>query len=201
MVATTASRERGDVEVLNNFDGCVLRQWVSTMLEDPASEEAYTDALMTDVVAWERAIDTGIMLFYPWLLDGKFAGAAYLHDLVRAGPEAPSYGWLGGYVLPQARGKPTRDAWRLIRHHAEAQGLTRFFTACRVRNRPAQMNAVRTLRFRRAGVCQDFAYFGGNLDACVIFTQHAEDAALVMHVAEQRAIRARAAGPPRLRCF
>lgn len=164
-----------------------MKIWWAAWQQDPARHVAYTDFMPTELDAFLHAMTQGDLTVWMFCLADEgppyVGGAFYLHDS-GADAEGP-YAWLGTYVLKPYR-RWTLRAWDLVRQGCAQQGLRRIFVATRQSNRPVQL-LLRCAGFTRLGIYPDWSYFGGVLDAMVLYTLRPEDQALAWMVAAQRA--------------
>jgi hypothetical protein len=161
--------------------------WEAMQSDDLST--AYTDSFPATLTDFRREIAQGEKLLLLCLVDGKVAGAMWLHDLLHRHDGTVSAGWAGGYFLPSCRGLLAIRLWQVVRQHWEAAWIRHIFCAVHVANRLSQVFVTRGMHFHRVGRFHDFALFHGQLTDLFIYTMHAEDAALAWELATARAAR------------
>jgi hypothetical protein len=165
-----------------------LQVWWEAMQSDDLSV-AYTDSFPATLTDFRREVAQGEKILLLCFVDGKVAGAMWLHDLLHRRDGTVFAGWAGGYFLPSCRGLLAIRLWQVVRRHWEAAWIRHIFCAVHVANRLSQVFVTRGMHFHRVGRFHDFALFHGQSTDLFIYTMHAEDAALAWELATARAAR------------
>ena len=165
-----------------------LQVWWEAMQSDDLSV-AYADSFPATLPDFRREVAQGEKILLLCLVDGKVAGAMWLHDLLHRRDGTVSAGWLGCYFLSSYRGRVAIHLWQAARQYWEAAGVAHFFTATNVANRRSQAFITRAAHFHRVGRFPAFTVYHGQPADLFICTMHAEDAALAWQLATARAAR------------
>src|SRR5919109_387536 len=104
-----------------------LQVWWETMQSDDLSV-AYADSFPATLTDFRREMAQGEKLLLLGFVDGRVAGAIWLHDLLHRRDGTVSAGWLGGYFLSSYRGRLAIHLWQAARQHWEASEVVHFFS-------------------------------------------------------------------------
>ena len=137
---------------------------------------------------FRREVTQGEKLLLLCLVDGKVAGAMWLHDLLhRRDGRSPRAG--PGAIFSRLAAPWPAACGRWCVSTREAAWIRHIFCAVHVANRLSQVFVTRGMQFHRVGRFPDFALFHGQPTDLFIYTLHPEDAALAWDLATARAAR------------
>ncbi len=177
-----------DLAVTNTPRPSQMHEWWQAMNEDDLSL-AYADSFPRTLTDFRDEIERGEKQLLICLVDGKVAGALWLHDLILDPDGTVSAGWIGCYFLPPYRGKFVAQLWKAARRHWETNGVRHFFSAIHVANRRSRILVAQSARFHPVGKFPRFMQSLGQPVDVFIYSLHAEDKKLAMKLAAARASR------------
>src|SRR5262245_26809919 len=148
-----------------------LQVWWEAMQSDDLSV-AYADSFPATLTDFRREVAQGEKLLLLCLVDGKVAGAMWLHDLLHRRDGTVPAGWTRGYLRPSCRGLLAIRLWQVARQHWEAPWIRHISCAVHVANRLSQIFVTRGMHFHRVGRFDDFALFHGQSTDLFIYTMH-----------------------------
>ena len=153
----------------------LLRYWEARQA-DPLVPVFYSDTGPKSFDAFLATIDSGGYVFRLSLRGQELLGAIWLHDIERDSDGLVTDAWIGGYALPDARGRHLlRAMWDLFRPICKQLGVWHIHGGTRKDNEIGYHCAHTQFDLCDVGIFPKFTTFEGVEHDCYIFTLQPQD--------------------------